>query len=114
MKRRDFLKKTTAASAPLMLNGLPVFASPNTGNSLFDMLAYGSMTCGKVLVIIQQNGGNDGLNTVIPLDKYANLQNARSNILIPQAPVLSLTATAGLNPAMTGMKNLYDNGKLAV
>ena len=114
MKRRDFLKKTTAASAPLMLNGLPVFASPNTGNSLFDMLAYGSMTCGKVLVIIQQNGGNDGLNTVIPLDKYANLQNARSNILIPQASVLSLTATAGLNPAMTGMKNLYDNGKLAV
>lgn len=116
MKRRDFLKNTTAASAPLLLNGFPVFASPNTGNSLFDLLAYGSMTCGKVLVIIQQNGGNDGLNTVIPLDRYSELTAARSNILIPQASVLSLngTTTTGLNPAMGDMQNLYNNGKLAI
>jgi hypothetical protein len=36
MKRRDFLKTTSAASAPLLLNGLPLFASPSTGNSVFD------------------------------------------------------------------------------
>ncbi len=116
MKRRDFLKNTTVASAPLLLNGFPVMASPRTGNSFFDALAFSSQTCGKVLVIIQQNGGNDGLNTVIPLDRYSELTAARSNILIPQASVLRLngsTAT-GLNPAMTGMKNLYDNGKLAI
>lgn len=116
MKRRDFLRNTTAASAPLLLNGFPVLASPRTGNSLFDILAFGNQTCGKVLVIIQQNGGNDGLNTVIPLDRYSELTNARSNILIPQASVLSLNGTTktGLNPAMTGMKSLYDSGKLAI
>lgn len=115
MKRRDFLRNTTAASAPLLLNGFPVLASPHTGNSLFDMLAFSNQACGKVLVIIQQNGGNDGLNTAIPLDRYSELTNARSNILIPQASVLKLgTTTTGLNPAMTGMKALYDNGKLAV
>ena len=116
MKRRDFIKRTTAASAPLLLNGLPVMASPNTGHSFFDMLAYSSMSCGKVLVIIQQNGGNDGLNTVIPLDRYTELSAARSNILIPNAAVLRLngTTTTGLNPAMTGMKALYDAGKLTI
>ncbi len=114
MKRRDFLKNTTAATAPLLLSGLPVLASAHTGNAFFDALAFSSQTCGKVLVIIQQNGGNDGLNTVIPLDKYAHLTNARSNILIPQASVLPLDATTGLHPMMGGMKNLYDDGKLAV
>lgn len=74
------------------------------------------MSCGKVLVIIQQNGGNDGLNTVLPIDKYTNLQNVRSNILVPRANILALngTTTTGLNPGMTEMRNLYNNGKLTI
>ncbi|MDQ6609698.1 MAG: DUF1501 domain-containing protein [Bacteroidota bacterium] len=116
MKRRDFLRNTTAASAPLLLNGFPLFASPSTGSSLLDFLARSSQSCGKVLVIIQQNGGNDGLNTIIPLDKYQNLVNARSNILVPQSSVLSLsgTTTTGMNPAMPELKKLYDDGKMAI
>jgi len=116
MKRRDFIKNTSAASVPLLLNNIPLFASPSTGNSLLDVLAQSSQSCGKVLVIIQQNGGNDGVNTVIPLDKYSNLQNVRSNILPPQANILALngTSTTGLNPAMTEMRDLYNNGKLAI
>ena len=94
MKRRDFLKISSAASAPLFINGIPVFASPSTGNSLFDYLAQSSQSCGKVLVIIQQNGGNDGLNTIIPIDKYTNLQAARSNILVPEANILSLSGSS--------------------
>lgn len=116
MKRRDFLKNTTAASAPLLLNGLPLFASPSTGNVLFDVLAQSSQSCGKVLVIIQQNGGNDGLNTIIPIDKYANLQAARSNILVPQANILPLNgnSTTGMHPAMTELRDLYNNGKMTI
>jgi uncharacterized protein (DUF1501 family) len=116
MKRRDFLKKTTAASAPLLLNGIPLFASPSSGNSLFDVLAQSAQNCGKVLVIIQQNGGNDGLNMIIPVDKYTNLQNARSNILVPQANILSLngSTTTGMHPAMTDLRDLYNNGKMAI
>src|SRR4051812_45169795 len=114
MKRRDFIKKTSLAGAPIIFNGFPVFASPSTGNKLFDFLAQTTYGCGRILVIIQQNGGNDGLNTVIALDKYANLTNARSNILIPQNAVLTLnnTITTGLNPAMTELRDLYNNGKL--
>jgi uncharacterized protein (DUF1501 family) len=116
MKRRDFIKKTSLAGAPILFNGFPVFASPSTGNKLFDFLAQTTYGCGRILVIIQQNGGNDGLNTVIALDKYANLTNARSNILIPQNAVLTLnnTITTGLNPAMTELRDLYNNGKLCI
>lgn len=80
------------------------------------MLANSSQSCGKVLVIIQQNGGNDGLNTVIPLDKYSTLQGVRANILPPQANILPLTGTAttGLHPGMTEMRDLYNNGKLTI
>lgn len=116
MKRREFLKNTTAASAPLLLNGLPLFASPSTGHSLFDYLAQTTYGCGRILVIIQQNGGNDGLNTIIPISNYANLNNARSNIIIPQADILPLTnnPTTGLNPALTELQSMYNNGKVCI
>lgn len=71
---------------------------------------------GKILVLVRMNGGNDGLNTVIPLDKYAELTAARADILIPSNQVLSLTGnpTTGLHPAMTAMQNMYNNGKLNI
>jgi uncharacterized protein (DUF1501 family) len=116
MKRRDFIKTTTAASAPLLLNGLPLFASESTGNVMIDMMGQSLINCGKVLVIIQQNGGNDGLNMIIPIDKYAELNAARGNVIVPQANILPLngsTAT-GMHPAMTELKNLYDTGNMTI
>ena len=69
-----------------------------------------------MLVLIQLNGGNDGLNTVIPLDQYTNLALARSNILIPDTQVLSLNGITGtgLHPSMTGLQQLFNNGKLNI
>jgi uncharacterized protein (DUF1501 family) len=69
-----------------------------------------------VLVLIQLNGGNDGLNMVIPIEFYANYFNARSNIAIPQNKILQLNGNAatGLHPSMTGLQTLYNEGKLAV
>jgi uncharacterized protein (DUF1501 family) len=75
-----------------------------------------SVLTDHVLVLIQLNGGNDGLNTVIPLDQYSNLSAARSNILIPDTQVLPLSGITGtgLHPAMTGMKQLFDDGKVNI
>ena len=116
MKRRNFIKTTAMASVPLALNGISVMASSTLDNNSFNTMANAAANCGKILVIIQQNGGNDGLNTVFPIDKWSNLVNARSNILIDQNQVLTLNnnATTGLHPAMTEMKNLYDDGKLMI
>lgn len=51
-----------------------------------------------------------------PLDKWSNLVNARSNILMNQSSVLTLNnnPTTGLHPAMTGMRDMYNNGKLMI
>ncbi|WP_315820505.1 DUF1501 domain-containing protein [Paraflavitalea speifideaquila] len=70
----------------------------------------------KVLVLVQLNGGNDGLNMVIPIEFYANYYNARKNIAIPQNKVLSLNGTTktALHPGMPGMQILFNEGKLSI
>lgn len=121
MKRRDFLRTTSAASAgPLFLSGVPVFANPV--NNLLSAWAASSPN-DRVLVIVQLHGGNDGLNTVIPLDNYGAYYNIRPNIAIPQngpRRYISLDDTledsrkVGLHTDMTGAKSMYDQGNLAV
>ncbi len=70
----------------------------------------------KILVIVQMVGGNDGLNTVLPLDQYSNLTAARPNVFIPDTAALRLNGTTatGLHPSMTGLQNLYNDGRLAI
>jgi uncharacterized protein (DUF1501 family) len=70
----------------------------------------------RVLVIIQLAGGNDGLNTLIPVDQYAAYSAARSNIAIPLEKTLRLNGfdNTALNPAMTDMQQLFNEGKLGI
>ncbi|MEI8059789.1 MAG: DUF1501 domain-containing protein, partial [Ferruginibacter sp.] len=113
MKRRDFLRNTIpAAILPNVINGFSVKAFG--AESPLAQLLGGTTDTDHVLVIVQLSGGNDGLNTVIPIDTYSSYFNARSNIAIPQDKILKLTDKTGLNPAMTGMKSLFDDGKLGV
>lgn len=116
MKRRSFLKTSSLIAAPLIINGIPVMGAPKTGSSMLDALAQASYGCGKILVIVQMNGGNDGLNMVFPLDYYSQLQSARTNLLMPQNAISTLNnnITTGLHPAMPEMKNLYNEGKLMI
>ncbi|NBR14001.1 MAG: DUF1501 domain-containing protein, partial [Crocinitomicaceae bacterium] len=110
MKRRNFVKNISlaAASVPFMFRGMgfeaitkDLFSVPKTGED-------------RVLVLIRLNGGNDGLNTLIPLDQYSKLTIQRPNILIPENQLLSLTADNALHPSMTGMKNMFNDGKLSI
>jgi uncharacterized protein (DUF1501 family) len=68
---------------------------------------------GKILVVIQLSGGNDGLSTVIPYgdDVY---YNARSNISHPANQVLKINDYLGLHPDLGPLKDLYDNGDLGI
>lgn len=116
MKRREFFSSTlpAAVTLPGLFKGFSVKAY--TGSSPLIQSLLRATETDKVLVLIQLNGGNDGLNMVIPVEFYAGYQNARKNIAIPQnklAMLNGVTKTA-LHPAMTGLQQLYNEGKLAI
>ncbi|MGE3855761.1 MAG: DUF1501 domain-containing protein [Dehalococcoidia bacterium] len=66
-----------------------------------------------VLVVLQLAGGNDGLNTVAPIGDRAYF-DARPGLALNPEAALPLEQGLALNPAMTGMKALYDRGQLGV
>lgn len=115
MKRKDFLKKSIpAAMLPFFINGIKFQAYGAT--PMLKAIAEASAKNGRVFVFIQLNGGNDGLNTVIPLDQYSNLSNARSNVLIQESKVLTLNGLSGtgFHPAMTRLRTMFNDGKVNI
>jgi uncharacterized protein (DUF1501 family) len=103
IKRREFLQIGSLASASFMV---PKFLKAFEGKP---MVPPGN----KVLVVLQMSGGNDGLNTVIPVrnDIY---YKERPRLGIAKDKALSLTDEVGLNPALTAFKSLYDEGNLGI
>ena len=117
MKRRQFLKQGLpgAAFIPTLINGFSLKAF-GANSMLLQATLLPETDTDHVLVIVQLNGGNDGLNTLIPLSNYSDYYNARNNIAIPENKVLKLSGyeKAGLHPSMTGLQSLYNEGMLSV
>ena len=107
MKRRTFLQASSMAAVPVLINGIPVNAVAR--NSFLDFVSPDN---DKILVLIQMSGGNDGLNMVLPIDQYSNLDKHRNKILIKESFGIKLRDGLALHPSMTGVKSLYDNGGL--
>ena len=103
IKRKEFIQIGSLATASLML---PKFLKAFEGRTL---VPAGN----KVVVILQLSGGNDGLNTIVPFrnDLY---YKARPKLGIVKDKALHITDEAGLHPALTGFKELFDDGSLAI
>lgn len=118
MKRRHFIKLSSAASAialtPFELQAavksfMPYANCPDISN--------------RKLVLINLAGANDGLNTIVPLNQYDTYSNLRPTIKVPISGAnkyINLDSTLpdnqqiGLNPALTGLKSLYDKSWLRI
>jgi len=114
MKRKDFIKNAVAGVVlPAFFNGISLKAL--AGASLAHSLKH-LMNDDKVLVLIQLAGGNDGLNTVIPIDQYDAYLAARTNIALPQDKLLRLNGfdKTALHPSLTELQQLFNNGKLGI
>jgi len=66
-----------------------------------------------VLVVLQLSGGNDALNTLIPYGDSLYADN-RPTVRVSEDQVLPLNDYLGFNPSMAPLKELYDQGKMAV
>lgn len=111
ISRRDVLKGGAAlvsigTTAPSFLKGSVAFAATNTADVV-------DPTNKKTLVLVQLAGGNDGLNTVIPIADPV-YRSSRPALAVPEADILPLEDGFGLHPLLLGMKGLWDSGKLAV
>jgi uncharacterized protein (DUF1501 family) len=101
--RRHFLQQSALVSlAPLV----PAFLSRSAS-------ALEVKPDDRVLVVIQLDGGNDGLNTVVPFadENYARF---RRELLIKTAEVLKLDAAVGLHPSMKPAAELIEDRRLAI
>lgn len=105
--RRDFIKNAAIAGLSLGL-----------GNSLYAKTAplKQAAASDNVLVVINLFGGNDGLNTVIPLTQYDRYRQLRQTLGFDRERILTLSDVQefGLNPSMTSLRDLYANGKVAI
>ena len=70
-------------------------------------------TNGNILVLVQLQGGNDGLNTVVPFGNDIYYQK-RPAIALARDKVLPLTDQLGLNPSLQAFRDLYDNAQLSI
>jgi len=67
----------------------------------------------RALVVVRLNGGNDGLNTVVPFEDDA-YHRARSTLRVPASEVLRVDDRLGLAPSLAPLEPLLERGRIAV
>ncbi|MFP6583100.1 MAG: DUF1501 domain-containing protein [Candidatus Hydrogenedentota bacterium] len=106
--RRDFMKHATVYSA---LGAVaPHFLTRTVEAATQSIAGFDS---NRVLVVVQLGGGNDGLNTLVPHTDDA-YHRARPSLGLKKTDILPITDDLGFNKSLVGLKNLYDNGDLAI
>jgi uncharacterized protein (DUF1501 family) len=110
LSRRKFLIASAGLSAAGLLSGACAVSWPDLMREAKQRpLAEGS----GVLVIVTLYGGNDGINTVIPYADNA-YHDARPELGYAPGDVLNLDGQLGLNPALKGLAQQWNNRKLAI
>jgi uncharacterized protein (DUF1501 family) len=108
MNRNSFLKLMGTTSGGLLV--LPKFLTALNTQSLQSSFNKNK----NILVIVQLNGGNDGLNTFIPFDDPL-YYSMRPNIGIPKDQVLKAASSGmGFHPSMRGFADILQAGHLSV
>lgn len=109
--RRDFITQMGFAGGMAMLMG---GMSLRTLGATPIAHALNAAESDRILVLIQLKGGNDGLNTIIPLYDYGYYATQRPTIRIPEAQITNLSAEHGIPNYMGDLLPLWQNGQMKV
>jgi len=115
--RRDFLVRSglAAAGASVVLGSRSAHAA-TASRALASPGLIGSLRqleTDRVLVLLQLAGGNDGLNTIVPVtnDRY---YTARPSIALRQADTIRLNDDFGLHPSLSPLESMWGDGHFGV
>lgn len=109
--RRSFLRNLgIAGSASMMMGKFPLTAL--AGSPLG--LALNNTENDRILVLIRLQGGNDGLNMIVPLFDYSTYQSLRPTIRIPENEVINLNDEFGMPNTMSDLQNMWLDGQMKV
>jgi uncharacterized protein (DUF1501 family) len=67
----------------------------------------------RILVVVQLDGGNDGINTVVPF-KDEGYSRHRKLLRLPAAELITVNDSVGLHPALADANRLLESGRLAI
>src|SRR5881409_1171293 len=103
LSRRDFLKHSTLIA---LTPTVPVFLAQTARTAPTER-------DGRILVVVQLDGGNDGINTVVPFADEGYAKH-RTVLRLPADRLLKVNKEIGLHPAMGDAVKLLESGRLAV
>jgi uncharacterized protein (DUF1501 family) len=114
LKRRDFLRAGLVFGAGAAGLAAGYAAVPDAFARAVYAAKQEGISNDNVLVMVQLAGGNDGLRTVVPLQD-AKLHDLRPKLAAPSvAAALPISADYGLNGNLTGVKKLFDQGRVGI
>jgi uncharacterized protein (DUF1501 family) len=108
LSRRHFLENSAAGLSAVALGG--------TMPALFAQAAEAARKAQReerTLVVVELSGGNDGLNTLVPLENDLYYRN-RPTLAIPKGQAFKLADQVGLHPQMKDLADLFHDGRLAI
>ncbi|MCO6460348.1 MAG: DUF1501 domain-containing protein [Saprospiraceae bacterium] len=109
--RRRFIKSFgLAGGVGFMLGKLPISVASLTRWSMPPILEKSD----RILILIRLKGGNDGINTIIPLDQLSAYHNARPTLGFADEEMINLNDQIAMNPYMVELKRLWDDGMMKV
>lgn len=111
MKRRDFIHNFSHAVAAGAI--LPNFNYLEASKKY--ALLENTVDPGKILIVLNFSGGNDGLNMITPMNQYANLDKVRPHVIIPEKKLIQLGKNdLAFHPEFKDMKVLFDEKRLKI
>ncbi|MEY2940393.1 MAG: hypothetical protein RJA67_78 [Bacteroidota bacterium] len=111
MKRREFIHSISHAMAASAIHSNFNFLDEKRNYSVLS----NTLNTDNIVVFVELSGGNDGLNTIAPMDQYATLTKVRPHVIISENKLIALGKNdLALHPSLADLKILSDEKRMKI